>query len=317
MSASYAIRSYAADFTQPAGQKTLEPYVAWDPSFASIIKSEKCSAVSLGAAFGTEDSTQLALQQSIEYLTVNSYPASDASPFQEMHWLKGLSIGAAKLSAPFNFLKLVSLEALSVTWQDNKMTGLFEHTGLRKLLIDNYPYVDLSPLAGMTGLERLEVRSRRNLRSVAGLERLPRLRQFGVVFGPHLTIQRDDRLPPSIEKVDFYSCKSLSRIDPLGRLPWLKDVRLDKCGHIESLAPLRQCRELTDLLCFDTISDDGDMAFLAQMPKLIDLRMQWRKHFRPEKEVITAAVMRNREVCPNLPDYLKPPPQEWRPRQPR
>jgi hypothetical protein len=80
---------------------------------------------------------------------------------------------------------------------------------------------------------------------------------------------------------------------------------------------LRQCRELTDLLCFDTISDDGDMAFLAQMPKLIDLRMQWRKHFRPEKEVITAAVMRNREVCPNLPDYLKPPPQEWRPRQPR
>jgi hypothetical protein len=316
MSPLYVAKMYRGDFVKPEGVKTFLPQTPWIDDFAQLIVAEGCEEVNISDSWTSTDCVQLAKVRAAKYIVANPYPPVDITPLQEMHWLKGLSIGKVKLSGPFDFRKLVSLEALSVNWQPKKMVGLFEHTGLRKLLIDSYPHEDLSPLAGMTGLEFLEVRSKRALRSIRGLQRHPRLEVLQVVFGPHLELGADERLPPTIEKVEFYSCKSLARIDPLGRLPKLRDVKLDKCGHIESLAPLHHCRELTDLACYDTPSDDGDMTFLADMPKLIDLRMQWRKHFKPERSVIDAVVMRNRESCPNLPDYLQPPPAEWRPKQP-
>ena len=303
----FTVKHFAESFTKPAEVRTFNAQGPWSSEFEAQILAEGCEEVGVGRGWTAADSLGLAQLKVVKYVVANTFPPADITPLQEMSWLKGLSIGDVKLSGSFDFSKLKSLEAASVRWQPKKMAGMFEHTGIKRLLIDSYPFNDLSPFAAMTGLEVLEVRSLRALRSLRGIEGNPRLNTFRVVFGPNLVVHPADQLPPTIEKVEFYSCKSLTRIDPLGRLPNLKRLQFDKCGHIESLAPLQACRELTALYCYDTISDDGDMGFLAELPKLIDVRMQWRKHFRPSKAEIDAAVLRNRAAAPSLPEYLQPP----------
>ncbi len=293
--ADYRVDAYGATRITPSDTKTFIPYTRWQAHFTQVISKYPCIEVQVATGWTREDCEDLARVTGVSYVLANNDPPVDISPLQTMQWLKGIHISKGKFSSGFDFGNLESLEGAVVTW-NKKITGLFEHTGIRTLLIDNYPYEDLRPFAGMRSLVDLEVRSRLKLKSLDGCEQLSQLEALRFVFCPHLEISKTDEFPQALKYLSFHSAKRLGRLDPLARLPHLSYLHFDTCGVIESLKPVAGCRELEELHCVEVKFTDGDMSFIPRLPNLWNMRLKWCKHYRPSRLEVERPVWERKQA---------------------
>ncbi len=184
------------------------------------------------------------------------------------------------------------LSDLSADWRQVR-ASIASATDLREVNLGGYSEVDLEPLGGLGRLRRLTLTDRPRVRSLSGLSAFPDLRVLGVPLAKDL----DDvsALPesPAVEDLDLEGCKKLTSVIELGGCRALRRLNLSECGDLPTLGPLRGLQALEVLLLYgSTKVVDGDLAPIANLPRLRELRMQSRRHYRPSVREIQASLPR-------------------------
>ena len=121
---------------------------------------------------------------------------------------------------------------------------------------------------------------------------LPRLENLKIRFSR--VLETIEPLPnPRLTDVEITGCRKLRDLGGLAAAPSLRDLELDNCPRLETLAPLAQIANLSLLgLVGSTAAADGRLAFLTQLPQLTGLGVERLKGFdmaRAELDAFNAA----------------------------
>lgn len=166
---------------------------------------------------------------------------------------------------------------------------LGECSGLADLYLGSYGVADLTPLRWNTELSRLRLKDRPRVRTLAGLEFLPRIEHLGIYGAPLEDISAVVELA-GVRELHLESCP-IRDLSPIGCLNRLRLLNASDCGDVTSIDPVRSHLDLEVLWLFGTtrILDD-DLGPIARLPLLRELRMKARRTYRPSVEAIQAAI---------------------------
>ncbi len=274
-------------------QDTGAPMVSlrgqWRDRYARYFTDGGYTALELNGAKGFvgEDLDFLQHIPTLRELVVLSGVPSDAGlrhcPLLERLHLTTASTDHVDLR-PFVHLRTVFLGAL----QGKESVLALER--LTSFYLYGYPYADLVPLAALTNLERLEIGPAPRLASLYGLERVAgRLTFFGVYHAPRLSTLDDLPQASGLRTLEIDSCRGLSDLSPIGRLPRLRRLALIDCGELASLRPMETCAELAEFFFYGTTKiRDGDLSVLERLPQLSDVAFQNRRHYNRRREDLAA-----------------------------
>lgn len=182
------------------------------------------------------------------------------------------------------------LRELSADWQQIRST-VSSAASLERVHVGRYAERDLGPLTGLQNLRSLVLTDRPRLVSLAGLARFPSLRVLQVALARYLVDISELRSCKFVEEVQLESCRKLSSIEALASLANLRRLNLSECGDLASLAPIARLTDLEVVGLFgSTRIIDGDLTPLAALPRLKELRMQSRRHYRPTVDDVQAGL---------------------------
>ena len=191
--------------------------------------------------------------------------------------------------------KLPDLIELAADWgQIDQSIAAGER--LRKAFLRHYGHADLSPIARLSQLVEINLKDRPRLRGLDGLTELSQLRRLGVFLARELEDLGPLQGATMLEELELEGCRRLSRLDPLGECVGLRTLNLSECGDLESARPLRSLADLEYLYLYgSTKIVDGDLTPIASLPRLRELRMQARPHYRPAVKDIQEGLPRGLE----------------------
>ncbi|MBM5793782.1 MAG: hypothetical protein FJ057_07590 [Cyanobacteria bacterium K_DeepCast_0m_m1_088] len=173
-------------------------------------------------------------------------------------------------------LRHLALVSESIDWDTDEHAELFvDLADLRSLCLNQWPWDDLSPLGGLSQLERLDLRGG-ELSSLEGLEALASL--------------------SSLSLSDFYS---LSEISEIGNLSQLRTLRLLSLS-VTSLEGLEGLQELSSIELEG--SDLVDVSALGSLPRLATVRMDCSQELVGLGSLATTGSLRQLKLA-NMPDY--------------
>lgn len=187
------------------------------------------------------------------------------------------------------FSQLVELAA---AWPQVADT-IHEASGLSSAFLRSYQPPDLTPLANLKSLVRLEMKDRPKLKSLEGVSDLPELRFLGVYLAKGLSDIEDLQGRSDMEHLALEACPRVTQLDALAECHGLRELNLSEDGDIASLVPIRGLSKLEHVSMFgSTRILDGDLEPLASLPRLARLRMQSRRSYSPTVEEIQAGLPR-------------------------
>lgn len=164
-------------------------------------------------------------------------------------------------------------------------------TDLRALAVGRYRPPDLRPLGHARALESLIMKDRPQLHSLDGLDAFPDLTHLGIFGASHLDDISAMLGRARIERLDLQACPRLHSLAPLEHCTALRILNVAEGGRIDTAAPLTGLTNLEDLYLYDTTQFvDGDLTPIADLPRLRELRIQNRRHYRPSAPQIQASL---------------------------
>ena len=198
-----------------------------------------------------------------------------ASSLEELI-VNGGSISNLTALGSLSSLRYLALVSESIDWDSEEHTTLFSQLAdLHSLCLNQWPWEDLSPIAGLSKLEHLDLRGG-ELNSLEGLERLTSL--------TNLSLR------------DFYS---LSEISEIGNLSHLRTLQLMSLG-ITSLEGLEGLKELISIDLEG--SDLVDVLALGSMPRLISVSLDCGQELLGLSSLSATGSVRQLKLG-NFPDY--------------
>ena len=198
-----------------------------------------------------------------------------ASSLEELI-VNGGSISNLTALGSLSSLRYLALVSESIDWDSEEHTTLFSQLAdLHSLCLNQWPWEDLSPIAGLSKLEHLDLRGG-ELNSLEGLERLTSL--------TNLSLR------------DFYS---LSEISEIGNLSHLRALQLMSLG-ITSLEGLEGLKELISIDLEG--SDLVDVLALGSMPRLISVSLDCGQELLGLSSLSATGSVRHLKLG-NFPDY--------------
>lgn len=176
-----------------------------------------------------------------------------------------------------------SLVDLTSSWRPG-MESIGSLARLRCVTIDNWKAPDLEILSGLTALEFVRLQMRRGHRlAVSGLPASPGPKKLWIEGG---TLGGDLRgIPPLVESLVFDGCRGLD-LGALRGFPRLRELRVENCQAVPSLAPLTEHPSLQRLTLWNTAVEDDDLSPLIRVPQLRSLGIDQRTSFSHGREDI-------------------------------
>lgn len=271
---------------ETAAGTTLQLTGPWQSSLADTLAAPDIVGLKLNYAWGFEEADLGFIQPwGIEELALLAPWIKDVSPIERLgDSLRDLSLGSQKGPA-IDLVKLPRLETLSAHWSQVG-ASIGRATGLRRLTIYGYSGEDFGLLAHLTGLQELELVEARSLGSFGGVAEMAGLQRISVVRGRLLsTLDGLDTRCGTLLDLELELCKKVGNLDGIRRCVNLRRLGVNECGEVESLTPLQALTQLEEFFAWgSTRIADGDLAPLAQLPKLSRLRMRSRSEYTPALE---------------------------------
>ncbi len=160
---------------------------------------------------------------------------------------------------------------------------------LRAVALGSYRPDDLQPLAPARRLTSISMKDRPNLRSLTGLGEFADLTRLGIFGAARLDDVSALWGRDGIETLELQACQKLDSINALEQCTGLRILNLAEGGGIDSAAPLARLSKLEELYLYgSTVVVDGNLTPIAGLPRLQELRMQNRRHYRPSVREIQA-----------------------------
>lgn len=256
----------------------------WRNELSQLMSSQGLSVLRLSSAAGWKDD-DISFVAGLGFLAgveVYSWVVKDVSPIFQNTGLRYVGI-QCEFSSIADFQALKYLEVCKLFWRP-KISGLERCENLRHLNIVDYPHGDLTGLASLTRLERLQISSKKLL-SLRGVESMSRLKVFDAADCPKLGDISWLMDCATLESMSFDSCKQISEIPRGLCLNSLQEVSLVDCGKIETLAPLANCKNLRKLrFVGNTSIIDGNLDFLLEHPSIRDVWYANKSHYTLTRE---------------------------------
>lgn len=191
---------------------------------------------------------------------------------------------------------LPHLKVLSGYWDQLRPSICFL-PALRSVIVLGYDDRDLTPFGANRALEQLIFKDVPRIETLDGVEDLPALAELGVFGSRRLAdITALARSQAPIQKVMLENCRAIPDVTPVADLRTLTFLGFSECGDIPSLAPLAGLDRLEVLYAYGTTRVvDGNLSILLELPRLREVRMQDRRHYRPrvravQQQIATRAV---------------------------
>lgn len=182
-----------------------------------------------------------------------------------------------------DFSQLPILEDCAFRWRKHT-EYLLESTRLSRLYLDDYPGKDLQAFTALSALTSLTL-SGGKLVTTDGVERLAGLGKLGLFYLRHLNSLAGLGRVSQLRVFEVEKCPAIGEISELATLHHCVRVRLDECGAIESLNPLKGDTELAQLFFVGSTNVlDGDLTALLELPRLVDVSFKNRRHYSHTRE---------------------------------
>jgi len=265
----------------------------WDDEMQQAVESGVADRVVLNYALGYDERDLYFLQYlPIRELVILDRRITDLAPVYTLAPKLELLHLQADPGTRVDLTALPNLRDLSATWpQVAETVAAGQH--LRRLAVDGYQADDLTPLAGLRELSSLTLGERPKLRSLHGLGEFPLLEELRLFLAARLDDVTELRGRDLLTKLELEGFRKLTSVADLAGCTGLRLLNLAEGGELESAAPLAGLVELEELYLYGTTKFvDGDLSALAGLPRLQELRMQNRRHYRPNVNELRAALPR-------------------------
>ena len=164
-------------------------------------------------------------------------------------------------------------------------------TRLRSAAFGSYQPEDLQPLSRSTELTSLTMKDHPQLTSLDGLGAFSYLTDLKIVGAPRLADISALWGRDHLQTLYLQACPRLTSLTALHHCTSLRVLNLAEGGQLDSAAPLADLTNLEELYLYGTtVIADGDLTPIAGLPKLRELRIQNRRHYRPSARDIQAAL---------------------------
>ena len=263
----------------------------WTQEMVEAVESGVADRVVLNHALGFEEPDLRFLEHlPIRELVVLDRRISDLAPVYTLaSRLERLDL-TVHPDVRVDLTELPRLRRLGATWGQVEAT-IDAGRLLRRVALGSYTPEDLVPLAGLTNLSAISMKDRPRLRSLAGLGGLVLLTDLGVHGASALSDVTELRDRDLIATLSLQACPRLGTLDDLAGCTGLRRLDVAEGGDLASAAPLGGLVELEELYAYGTTRFvDGDLSPLARLPRLTELRMQSRRHYRPSVPDLKAAL---------------------------
>lgn len=262
----------------------------WSDGLIDIIRKENISVLRLTESMGWKGKDISFLEKlqnvGLRGVEVYAWDVKDITPLQFITGLEYLGLQCEFTKAP-DFSSFDQLKVCKLLWQPKAKT-VFDCSCLKLLNVVNYPDENLKSLKNMTGLNRLQITSRK-LVSLAGIESLKGLKILDLAECPRLETLAGIEKCQGLQNVELEGCKKVTDVSSLGELVSLRDVVLTDCGKIKTLQPLANCRLLESLtFTGDTNVEDGELTPLLGIPELKKMWFVDKHHYTHKRDQVAA-----------------------------
>jgi hypothetical protein len=256
---------------------------AWSPAMRGAFYASDADGLIANYARGfSGHDLEFVRELPLRRLHVLARSIRDLSPVYDLAGtLEEFRVQSAPMT-PVDRAALPKLRALACTWPQVVDT-IEETTTLEYLAAGEYSAMDLTPLAHLTSLRGLLLKDRPSLRSLDGVESMPWVASLGIFLAPLEDTTALSRLKsPVLTELRLGACRRINSLNDMSSLVGLRFLDVSEGGDIDSLRPISDLKRLERLYLYDTTRIvDGDLTPLLGLPRLADLRMMNRRHYKP------------------------------------
>lgn len=265
----------------------------WSQPAAQTFRDSRADGLVLNYARGfRETGLELVAGLPISRLTVLARTIEDLTPVYSLaSTLTDLSVVSSGRAA-LDLARLPRLRKLSASWPQ-VAASLPSARTVERLFLLEYDERDFAPLAQLDSLMSLRLKDYPGLVSLDGVEEFPWLAELGVFAARRLEdISALSRLAsPILKQLELASCRTVPDLSAVADCPSLEYLNAANCGDFPSASPLAELHQLESLYLYEsTRFVDGDLSAIAGLPRLRDLRMMPRSHYRPSVASIKAEI---------------------------
>lgn len=259
---------------------------------SALAEFPRLRALYLRSALSTIDFSRMPSLDTVGYSGESpDFGSLDQAPSLRTLGLTGCNLRDLDALSGLTTLEAFRIREAPLRW----LKGIEGLRSLRRLVLAQVPLETLDGLRHASDLSEVHLAFLR-IPSIAELTQLRHLTKLSVWSCRKVKdLERIGELV-GLEELDLGSMKPLPPIEFLAPLKKVKSLRLEGVGKIASLEFLRGFRELEVFNPFDTTVEDGDMSVLLELPALREVRYAERRHYRPRRDEVEAAVAKRKGV---------------------
>lgn len=261
----------------------------------------------------TARSTEIFHREGAQFLRLNRTGGAKVTELEflrELRGLRGVEIYDASITmqmlAPLLDLKSLELLGLECNFKDIDFAAsfprlrfasfrwqrgcesVFHCPKLQFLFMAGYPGKDLSSLAPLSSLERLNIRSR-SLTTVEGVPTLTRLEHLTFAYCSSLLEVDATSLCQALRILELYNCKKVTRLPRFSSCK-LQQLTIENGAPLESLEPLLPCRHLEEIYLPGTRIANRDLSPLLSLPRLRRVAFPRDKSYSHSMDEVNATI---------------------------
>jgi hypothetical protein len=270
---------------------TLVATGAWTREADDILDSGRADGIDLNYAKGFKDTGLDFLRPwPLKRVSLLARTVKDLTPiYQLASSLESLSVQSAP-SALIDLGRLPCVSTVAADWRQIR-DSISDAPQIRDLFVLSYTEPDLVALSGLPLLERVRMKDRPSLRSLAGLDALKALTHVGIYLARDLGDIDSLSGENGLVELHLESCRAIRDLAPIAGCAALRFLNASECGDVPSLAPLSRLADLEVVWLYGTTRVlDGDLSPLTGLAGLRELRMQSRRAYHPPVADIIAAI---------------------------
>lgn len=184
--------------------------------------------------------------------------------------------------------RLPRLRLVSAKWGQLRKT-FASASAVEEIYVHSYEEDDLRPLVGSSRVQKIVMKDYPKVRSLNGVDEFPNLEHLGIFLARRLDdISALSKVRSSpLKRLELEACRHVTTFEPVAGLTSLEFLNMSENSEYPTAEPLASLQHLRKLyLHSSTRIGDGNLAPIADLPGLRDLRMQSRKHYTPSVEYI-------------------------------
>lgn len=262
---------------------------AWSDGARDAITSGQADGLDLNYAKGySENDLEFLRGLPIRRLQLLKRTCSDIEPVYSLGDTLELLRIQIDPSTSVELDRLPRLRLVSANWAQLRKTFAFA-SAVEELFVHSYDEDDLSPLVGSSRVQKIVMKEYPKLRSLDGVDEFPNLNSLSIFLARRLDdISALSKVRSSpMRTLELEACRRVTTFEPVAGLTSLEYLNMSENSEYPTAEPLASLQRLRELyLHSSTRIGDGNLAPIAGLPELRDLRMRSRKHYTPSVEYI-------------------------------